>query len=467
MSGVFFLGSEMKSCANCTNYCWKLPEDKASLQRCSRCKVIAYCSTQCQEEHWHNVHKQQCKYLAKQKVKSKSRHNKATCLVCKEVKMTGMVEMTKPGNPVLACPLADNNQGQRMINFISSTNLPFPLPEMTGQFHTKAEATITLMMRILLKMKLTEHPVWVINSKAAQELYDVLEEGRIRCWTVYRHIIPGPRLDFVVGIALQTFILNRIEDLTSTCFDLFSDDRFKDHEFKLWNTFMMLRSFLRMLNFDGCRNTAEQMGLPEISEDLMRTRVSSTQFNKIFQKILDKLNGGVVPFMALVEIICDGQLRQPCQGCLKEVTVSDVIVGLKRPSSDQEPTLLFGSISVSVCGQQACVQSTAHHVEEGRKLDMVYGKLAGQFGADMCDYCALYFKGVRGHRCSRCLTKVYCGEECRDQDWRIHKLVCRDGEVERKRKGGKQARKKGGSEIFENVKDKFECAMELLKLMKT
>ena len=56
--------------------------------------------------------------------------------------------------------------------------------------------------------------------------------------------------------------------------------------------------------------------------------------------------------------------------------------------------------------------------------------------AFLCDYCGLpWTSGNMGRRCSRCLTKVYCGEECRDQDWVVHKLMCREGEVERKRKG--------------------------------
>ena len=83
------------------------------------------------------MHKQHCKYLAKQKVMSKSRHDEATCLVCKEVTLTGMVEMIKPGNPVMACSLTLVNQGASMDNFMSSNQLPFPLAEMTGQFKTR------------------------------------------------------------------------------------------------------------------------------------------------------------------------------------------------------------------------------------------------------------------------------------------------------------------------------------------
>ena len=69
------------------------------------------------------------------------------------------------------------------------------------------------------------------------------------------------------------------------------------------------------------------------------------------------------------------------------------------------------------------------------------------------DYCAMYYKGVRGKRCSRCLTKVYCGEDCRDLDWRVHKLVCREGEVERKKKAGQQGRKQEGRDKMSHLKE--------------
>ena len=62
----------------------------------------------------------------------------------------------------------------------------------------------------------------------------------------------------------------------------------------------------------------------------------------------------------------------------------------------------------------------------------------------------------KGRRCSRCLTNVYCGEECRDPDWVVHKMVCR--EEERKRKVGQLAKKikaKDAAKIyFDGLKEK-------------
>ena len=42
-------------------------EDHESLQKCGRCKVLQYCSRECQTEHWELVHKAHCRKLARAK----------------------------------------------------------------------------------------------------------------------------------------------------------------------------------------------------------------------------------------------------------------------------------------------------------------------------------------------------------------------------------------------------------------
>ena len=68
---------------------------------------------------YYNVHKQHCKYMAKQKVLLGSWHDEATCLVCKEVTAAGL-EITEPSNPIWACPLSLVNQAQ-MKDFLPQT----------------------------------------------------------------------------------------------------------------------------------------------------------------------------------------------------------------------------------------------------------------------------------------------------------------------------------------------------------
>ena len=42
----------------------------------------------------------------------------------------------------------------------------------------------------------------------------------------------------------------------------------------------------------------------------------------------------------------------------------------------------------------------------------------------MCDGCGGPGDGLL-HRCSRCWSAFYCGEECQKAHWRAHKAVCR------------------------------------------
>ena len=92
-----------------------------------------------------------------------------------------------------------------------------------------------------------------------------------------------------------------------------------------------------------------------------------------------------------------------------------------------------------------CWQNQGKIIKADNEMLMVYAKFKLKYTRDMCDYCDHFYRGVSGHRCSKCLTKVYCGEECKDKDWVVHKLVCREGEEGRKKKGGRGERKKIGS----------------------
>ena len=62
--------------------------------------------------------------------------------------------------------------------------LPLPLGEMTGQFSTKAEATFSLMLRILLKLKDINHTAWVIVTESSEEMCDMLVQARVDFWGV-------------------------------------------------------------------------------------------------------------------------------------------------------------------------------------------------------------------------------------------------------------------------------------------
>ena len=66
-----------RACTNCVIYRWTC--DMSKPKKCSRCKLLLYCSRICQLEHYNKTHKNHCKYLAGLKVKEGSIHTKKNC----------------------------------------------------------------------------------------------------------------------------------------------------------------------------------------------------------------------------------------------------------------------------------------------------------------------------------------------------------------------------------------------------
>ena len=50
---------EMHSCA----YCGQTSFERNALKKCSACKAVVYCNSECQKKHWKAVHKQKCQIL--------------------------------------------------------------------------------------------------------------------------------------------------------------------------------------------------------------------------------------------------------------------------------------------------------------------------------------------------------------------------------------------------------------------
>jgi hypothetical protein len=68
-----------------------------------------------------------------------------------------------------------------------------------------------------------------------------------------------------------------------------------------------------------------------------------------------------------------------------------------------------------------------------------------------CDSCFMFCAKV--HRCSQCLTKLYCSAACLRGDWESgHKELCKERGPDRKIKAGTRDRKKKGQESM----DKYE-----------
>ncbi len=73
----------LSECSNCT-----IPGDKPgiTLRPCSRCKLVRYCGTECQAQHWKSSHKKFCVAVEKRKPQptSTAEVNGAKCTICLE-----------------------------------------------------------------------------------------------------------------------------------------------------------------------------------------------------------------------------------------------------------------------------------------------------------------------------------------------------------------------------------------------
>ena len=236
------------SCANCRVYGWKQPSDESMLLRCSRCKFIRYCSKECQQEHWVKVHRHHCRYLAKEKVMKKSRHDPASCPGCIKQAEVGLAEISKAASPYLGCPWTMDNVGGDEAAF----PLPFKLGEMAGQWQTKAEHTVFVMKKLLHKMKVTKYPAYTSNPEAINHMGKLVNKMRQDIWLAYIHVVPSGLHRTIRALidAAVTKILKQASDISK---DL-SAQKYQDQTvFRPWDTFRLLLNILDQYVYDDVR----------------------------------------------------------------------------------------------------------------------------------------------------------------------------------------------------------------------
>jgi len=455
-----------KFCCNCYIFDWKQPTN--DLKRCTGCRVVWYCGDMCQREHWNNSHKKQCKYMSNRKVLSNAKHDQATCLVCQEEANVGQEEMSKPSNPTLPCTMSTANKVLMNIDesFSEECRVPYAtLAEVTGQFHTKVEAILAIIMRILVKMKMSKHLLWQLPSTAvlADSLYKMLWRGRMN--HLENSLLfkkPGPLEEQLlyqgVDSDLKDDLNEKMIEIEAIRLALESMGFIDGEEFSLfrpWETLKVLMALLiKAEGFLGM-SAADRVGVVGLPEEIERIRTTSSQFNKMQDKVCSLLSGGLVPFTSLViDALCDGNPVQQCIVCRKEVTVSNACREEVLPViPGGDPVLVLGQVvTFTLCGCDTCrVYHMEGPFESGRrKLMKLYNSLLGEHCKELCDYCGKFNSKAKGHRCGGCLTKLYCGVECQVQDDYHLQTRCEKGE-KRKKKRSDASRKEEGVRRAENL----------------
>jgi len=464
---------EEKVCDNCLIYGWKQPEDKSVIRRCGRCKFVSYCSEECQREHWRKVHKDHCKYLAKKEVLPNSSHDVATCKVCKEESKAGKVGLVDINNPVLPCTMTINTsrhyqysppgRDMALVSVRLALGCPaLPLAEMTGSYHSRVEATLAIMMRIMLKMKVTKHSMWIMDEASCEDLFQLLGKTRHGIWCAFtRFPSSSIALDSMTLLGsgdrvLMFELMNKINDMMEA---VGYDDQ---SVFRPWDTLRILAFFLLHADINA-KFIADCLGVPGLSDRMQKTRTTHVQFSQMWGNVLGMLGEGLVPYTSIVEGLCAGNLVQQCMFCGDMVCVQNAAVYENMFCTNTTmvyPVLVINfALTYVVCDKKSCEESQRDPtlLLEVFRMSELYPRLDYEYGREVCDYCFWFNKEVRGHRCAGCKTKVYCGMECLLKD-EVHLKECK--KMRRKRKKGNDVRREKGKQELDDFEEKMSrCSL--------
>ena len=175
---------------------------------------------------------------------------------------------------------------------------------------------------------------------------------------------------------------------------------------------------------------ATELGLESLIKDpnsmpeAFRQASKPEQFFERADKIIEVLDKELVPISDLAAIACGGDIEQRCSQCRKEIIVSGILQDeftVKRSA-----VIVFNPIEMEryVCEAPECFEK-----EKERKIYQITSWSAAVMATfnrlqqTRCNYCFLVAPLKEVHR-SKCLTKNYCSQTCRNADDGVHKICC-------------------------------------------
>ena len=180
-------------CANCLVYNWVQP-DPSVLQKCKQCKIVQYCSRDCQAEHWKSCHKNHCKKL----------------VAAKEAW----------------------REGDLPVDFLSHHPFPFPV---TGTPGDTTEALVCMIRQVIVKMEETGHPALSTNAALLEQIEKRMVATNLAAISFSRKIYP-PAACAAMSIDICADLLNQMRML-------FFDET--EDQLGHWRTLKLISTCLR------------------------------------------------------------------------------------------------------------------------------------------------------------------------------------------------------------------------------
>ena len=479
----FFTRSENHPyCSNCMMYGW-CDRDLEPIKQfsCSQCGWMRYCSKVCQLEHWKKVHSKHCKFLAGKAVKQNSRHSQDTCPKCRVEIQIGSENIVKDDNPFYPCHLEQSFPGVSSAGYklrklekgpIITGDLCIPLGEVTGQYVSKHEKNISILQQIIFKISAV-YPVAVSQGDFYHEIFTSLVLLRLANWQASMQYPTEDKIDHQMSSKLPGFCFENEEVIMRKVVEIHNSmmkEEQQDGVFRWWSSFLLFLELRQDAQF-FFRSIFELQKLSDQTFDKFSSKlnlkdvVRNNNFFHVWESLLTSVTYQMMPFSDLIKMLCDGQVDRKCEICAKDITITtfhpqfhfmqdalfcflENVSLICKQFVEGKSFVILRPSKLYCCESKACAEEVNHRVLLTVCLMMTEGiALAQRFEEHRCDAC--FMVSDKGHRCSRCKTKVYCSPECKDKDWGVHRLCCAESvkdkeNLKRKKKGDTEKRRELG-----------------------
>ena len=435
-------------CANCLLHGWKPEEGQRSLQQCSKCKLIQYCSKECQAEHWKRVHQKQCRYFADPVKAQKFGHKDEDCALCLEVARVGKDEICQATNPNYECIMKEM--------FPSGMYHPHPFP-VTGQPGNAYEKAVIVLWQLLKKLELTQPGVITSCRGKFVKVVAELKAIRLEIWKVRKITQISYRSDLSKATT-------SLEELLDTIRGKVGSDQFMDNLVQIIGLVdHMLIELVMSEKLQSLLNPVVDMP-DDLHTIVSQALNNSTNFLAMANQVIDALATQVVPYKDLLRIVCGGSLEKRCNFCQENTTIASI-----EPNPGGIPFVFFKFeiTEIYCCGTPNCLTKIIPIQQNYPRILTAVFITVKERESTRCDFCSKLPPRGGGHHCSKCLTVMYCSVNCLDQDREIHKEFCREEVEERKKKFGGSGRRMEARDIVDRVEKVFEkMALENVELSK-